>query len=276
MFFPFPFQQTGSAAPPCGCSSCSARSAQLSAYSTGWKGSSSSRHGLAEHMAHHVGLGVAALVHGSAADEIEQRGQPLLFQNGGHDLGRLGGGGTQEVPGLLQAAQHFGGTGVSSALVAALGCIAHAVQLGGFLDLGRIGEVLAEASAQRRAEVAAEVDPGGVHSHPGKDFFQCIENAGGGIDQGPVHIKQNSIVFLHLHIPHFHGDTVYSIAQIGRISNSNKRFFWVLCKFSGSCRQTKMPARVPGRQIWDITGCWRCRCRRADSTDCWRRTPAYP
>ena len=35
-----------------------------------------------------------------------------------------------------------------------------------------------------------------------------------------------------LRFPHFHGDTVYSIAQIDRISNSNKCIFRFLCKLS--------------------------------------------
>ena len=116
--------------------------------------------------------------------------------------------------------------------MAALHRVAFAVEAGGLLDLVQLGEVLAEALAQRRAQIAAQVDAGDVHAHFLKDLFQCMENAGSGIDQGPVHVKQDGIVMQQLRFPHFHGDTVYSIAQIVRLSNSNKCIFRFLCKLS--------------------------------------------
>ena len=109
--------------------------------------------------------------------------------------------------------------------MAALDRIAFAVAVGSFLDLRHVDEMLAKALAQRRAEVAAQIHIRGVHAHSGKDFFQCIYDAGSGIDQGPVHIKQNRIVVQQCSFPHFHGDTLYSIAQNAAISNSNK---WIL------------------------------------------------
>ena len=181
---------------------------------------------------HHVGLGVAALVHGRAADEIKEGCKTLFFQDRGDHLGGLGSSGAQDQPGVLQALQHFCCTGVRGAFVAALHRVAFAVKAGGLLDLVQLGEVLAEALAQRRAQIAAQVDAGDVHAHFLKDLFQCMENAGSGINQGPVHVKQDGIVMQQLRFPHFHGDTVYSIAQIVRLSNSNKCIFRFLCKLS--------------------------------------------
>ena len=73
--------------------------------------------------------------------------------------------------------------------MAALGRVARTVKLGGLLDLLRVRKVFAEAFAERRAEVATKIDAGDVHIHFMEDLFQCIQDAGGGIDQGPVHVE---------------------------------------------------------------------------------------
>ena len=122
-------------------------------------------------MAHHVGLGVAALVHGRAADKIKIACKALFFQNGRDDLRGLGGSGAQHKARVLQALQHLCCTGVGGALVAALDGVAVAVQVGGLFNEGRVGKVLTKALAQRRAKVAAQVHICGVHAHLGKDFF---------------------------------------------------------------------------------------------------------
>ena len=128
-------------------------------------------HGLGQHMAHHVGLGVAALVHGRAADKIKIACKALFFQNGRDDLRGLGGSGAQHKARILQALQHLGCTGVGGALVAALDGVAVTVKVRGLFNEGRVGKVLTKALAQRRAKVAAQVHICGVHAHPGKDFF---------------------------------------------------------------------------------------------------------
>ena len=55
--------------------------------------------------------------------------------------------------------------------MAALDGVAFAVKLGGLFNEGRVGEVLAKALAQRRAQVTAQVHIRGVHAHLIKDFF---------------------------------------------------------------------------------------------------------
>ena len=81
--------------------------------------------------------------------------------------------------------------------MAALGGIAHAVALGGLLDFCGVGEMLTEALAKRRAEIAAEVDARGIDPHFLENFFQCIYNSGSGIDQRSVHVKQDGVIMQH-------------------------------------------------------------------------------
>ena len=73
--------------------------------------------------------------------------------------------------------------------MAALDGIAGTVKPGGFLDLGRVGEVLCERLAQRRAEIAAQVQTGDIYVHLAEDLFQCIQDAGCGINERSVHVE---------------------------------------------------------------------------------------
>ena len=61
--------------------------------------------------------------------------------------------------------------------------------------------MLAEALAEGRADVTAKVAPGDVNAHGAENFFQCIENAGGGIDERTVHVKQDRIVVQQGQVP---------------------------------------------------------------------------
>ena len=73
--------------------------------------------------------------------------------------------------------------------MAALDGIAGTVEPGGFLDLGRVGEVLCERLAQRRAKIAAQVHTGDIYVHLAEDLFQCIQDAGCGINERSVHVE---------------------------------------------------------------------------------------
>jgi hypothetical protein len=42
---------------------------------------------------------------------------------------------------------------------------------------------------------------GDIHAHLGKNFFQCIQDAGGGIDERTVHVKQDRIVVQQGQVP---------------------------------------------------------------------------
>ena len=145
--------------------------------------------GLAEHITHDLGLGVPALVHGGTADKIKILRQTLLLQNRGDHLGGLGGGGAQNKTSLLQGLQHLQNAREHSTLVAALHRIARAVKVGGLFDQRRVGEVLTEAFAQRRAQIPAQVYAGYIHTHGAENLLQCMNDTGGRIDQRPVHIK---------------------------------------------------------------------------------------
>ena len=152
-------------------------------------------------MADDVGLVVAALIHGRAAHEGEVRRKALLFEDGPHNVGGLAGGRAEGQARSLETAQHLHHAGIDIALVAAPGGVAHAVALRGLLDFCRVGEMLAEALAEGRADVAAKVAPGDVNAHGAENFFQCIENAGGGIDERTVHVKQDRIVVQQGQVP---------------------------------------------------------------------------
>ena len=144
---------------------------------------------LTEHITHDLGLGVPALVHRGTADKIKILRQPLFFQNGGDHLGGLGGGGAQNKTSLLQGLQHLRNTREHGTLVAALHRVARAVKVGGLFDQRRVGEVLTEAFAQRRAQIPAQVYAGYIHTHGAENLLQCMNDTGGRIDQRPVHIK---------------------------------------------------------------------------------------
>ena len=126
---------------------------------------------------------------GASMDEIKVRGQPLFFQDGGHHHSRLGGCGAEHKSCLLQAAQHLCRTGVGRTLMAALFAVTLPIELGGLLDFCRVRKMLSKALAERRPQIAPQVHMGDIHAHLGKNFFQCIQDAGGGIDQGSVHVK---------------------------------------------------------------------------------------
>ena len=145
--------------------------------------------GLAEHITHDLGFGVPAFVHRGAADKIKILCQPLLFQNGGDHLGGLGGGSAQEKTRVFQGLQHLQNAREHGTLVTALHRITRAVKVGSFFDQRRVGEVLAEAFAQGRAQIAAQVDAGYIHTHGAENLLQCMNDTGGRIDQRPVHIK---------------------------------------------------------------------------------------
>ena len=128
-------------------------------------------HGLGEHITDNGGLGVPALVHGSAADKIKILCQALLFQNGGHDPRRLGRSRAEDEPGLFQAAEHLRHAREDGTLVAAFLMVACTVALCRLLNFCLVAEVLAKALAERRAQIAAEVDIRGIHTHGVEDFF---------------------------------------------------------------------------------------------------------
>ena len=73
--------------------------------------------------------------------------------------------------------------------MAALFAVTLPIELGGFLDFCRVRKMLSKALAERRSQIAPQVHMGDIHAHLGKNFFQCIQDAGGGIDQGSVHVK---------------------------------------------------------------------------------------
>lgn len=116
-------------------------------------------------------------------------------------MGGLAGGRAEGQPCGLEAAQHLHHAGVNIPLMAALDGIARAVALGGLLDLGGVRKMLAKALAEGRANVAVQVAPGDIHAHRLKNFFQCIENAGGGINERTVHVKQDRIVVQQGQVP---------------------------------------------------------------------------
>ena len=128
-------------------------------------------HRLGKHIAHHIGLGIAALVHGRAADKIKIIRKTLFFQDRRNDLRGFGGSRAQHKARVLQALQHLCCTGVGGALVASLDGIAVTVKVRGLFNEGRVREMFAKAFAQRRPEIAAQVDVRGVHAHLIKDFF---------------------------------------------------------------------------------------------------------
>ena len=45
------------------------------------------------------------------------------------------------------------------------------IELGGLLDFCRVRKMLSKALAERRAQIAAEVDIRGIHAHGVEDFF---------------------------------------------------------------------------------------------------------
>ena len=90
--------------------------------------------GLGKDVADDVGLVVAALIHGRTAHEGEVRRKALLFEDGSHNVGGLAGGRAEGQARSLETAQHLHHAGVDTALVAALGGVAHAVALRGLLD----------------------------------------------------------------------------------------------------------------------------------------------
>ena len=122
-------------------------------------------------MAHHIGLGVAALVHGRAADKIKIICKTLFFQDRRNDLRGLGGGRAQDQARSLQVLQHLCCARIGGTLVAALDGVAVTVKVRGLFNEGRVREMFAKAFAQRRPEIAAQVDVRGVHAHLIKDFF---------------------------------------------------------------------------------------------------------
>lgn len=126
---------------------------------------------MGEHITDNGGLGVPALVHGSAADKIKILCQALLFQNGGHDPRRLGRRRAEDEPGLFQAAEHLRHAREDGTLVAAFLMVACTVALCRLFNFCLVAEVLAKALAERRAQIAAEVDIRGIHAHGVEDFF---------------------------------------------------------------------------------------------------------
>ena len=67
--------------------------------------------------------------------------------------------------------QHLCCARISGTLVAALDGVAVTVKVRGLFNEGRVREMFAKAFAQRRPEIAAQVDVRGVHAHLIKDFF---------------------------------------------------------------------------------------------------------
>ena len=63
--------------------------------------------------------------------------------------------------------------------MAALHRVTRAVKVGGFFDQRRVGKVLAEAFAQGRAQIAAQVDAGYIHTHGAENLLQCMNDTGG-------------------------------------------------------------------------------------------------
>ena len=55
--------------------------------------------------------------------------------------------------------------------MAAFVVVACPVPLRSLFDLRRVGKMLPEALAERRAQIAAEVDIRGIHAHGVEDFF---------------------------------------------------------------------------------------------------------
>ena len=107
---------------------------------------------------------------------------------------RLAGSGADGQPRSFEAAQHIGRAGIGPADVAALDRVAGAVKFGRLLDPGFVGVILGEGVPQRRPDIAHQVHAGDVCPHGVKDLAQGGKDTRGGIQQGSVHVKQDSIV----------------------------------------------------------------------------------